>query len=203
MGRNTTGSITTGQAMRIELNYLFKNGYLVKNSHVSGNISWNNGSKISIQSVFTESQKYIILNYTVTDRYSGQKSDYEETIYFDSVPSNLGKGHIYYFICPESGQRCKILYMCYGSHKFKARKAYKYRIYYFLQVQSKKFYNNERYFQVEKKLNKLGTERKSYYYNGQPTKRLKRKMKLQQDLEKLDSIRFEFFSEYLAAQLMG
>lgn len=203
MGRNTTGSITTGQAMRIELKYLFKNGYLVKNGHVSGNLSWNNGSSISIKSAFTESQKNIILTYTVTDRNSGQKSNYEETIYFDSVPSNLGKGRIYYFVCPESGQRCKILYMCYGSHVFKARKAYHNRIYYELQVQSKQYYYNERYFQVEKMLNKLYSERKSYYYKGRPTKRLKKLKKLQQDIVKLDQIRFLNFSSFLVAQLMG
>lgn len=196
MGRYTTGYISTGQAMRIELNYLFKKGYIKKNCHISGSLSWNNGNSINIETIYTNEEKYILLKYTNTS-WEGEKKHIETKIQLFAIPSNLGKGEVLYFICPQSGRLCRILYKCYGSLIFKCRRAYSIRIYYSTQMQSKHFYYNEKYFQVEKMLNKLESERRSYYYKGKPTKRLNKIIKLQQDLESLDSIRFNFLQNFL------
>jgi hypothetical protein len=200
MGRHTTGIITTGQACRIELKYLLKQGYIQKDCRIPRTLSWSDGSSMQIYSVYTNSEKYIKLTYTLTERATGKKFEYDYEIELVEIPSNLGKGNVLFFVCPESYNRCRILYRCYGYHKFKCRKAYRTRIYYNLQIQSEHYYNNERYFRTEEKLNKLESERRSYYYKGKPTKRLKRILKLQQDLQRLDSIRFSFFSEYLISQ---
>ena len=41
MGRSATGIETTWSSRRLDLKFLFKNGYLQKNKTLSGKIEWN------------------------------------------------------------------------------------------------------------------------------------------------------------------
>lgn len=195
MGRNSSGKVTTSGAYRIELSHLFKAGYIRKGCKISGNLSWNNGSNISIYSELTKEKQFIRLAYQMKDS-SGeiQKLDYQ--IRLDSIPSNLGKGEIYYFICPRSGRRIRILYRCYGSHYFKARKAYQIRIFYQSQISSKKDYHNSRYFEAERKLEECYQVQRKSHYQGKETRLLKRINFLEAKKEILDQRRFLDFGKY-------
>lgn len=185
MGRNTSGYISTGQALRIELSLLIKQGYIRKGFKTSSTIDWTNGASIGIRTEYTSTNKYIQLDYCI-ETAEGIKQTYSRIIELFAVPSNLGKGEILYFICPESGRMCRILYKCYGSHVWKSRKAYRNRIYYLKQMLSKRSYYLESYLNTEKQLTNLLSQRRSYYYMGRPTKRLQRIKKLQKDLARLD-----------------
>ena len=59
MGRFSTGAITTGEAQRIELSWLIKQGWISKGGIISGTLSWNNGSEISINTEIKEGKGYI------------------------------------------------------------------------------------------------------------------------------------------------
>ena len=86
------------------------------------------------------------------------------------------KGNIYYFICPISGKRCKILYMGYGSNYFKCRKAYQNRIYYPCQLSSRLNLHNDIYWRVERQLENLYPKHPKTHYKGnltRPQKRIK------------------------------
>lgn len=191
MGRYTTGYVCTSEVMRIELSLLIKQGYIRKGCKVSGTLSWSNGSQVSIRSEYTSTKKYISLHYSITTA-EGITLQYDRCIQLISIPSNLGKGEIIYFICPASGRRCRILYKCYGSHIWKSRQAYTGRIYYLKQMLTKRSYYLEAYLEAEKQLAQLLSERKSYTYKGKPTKRLQRIEKLQKDMERFDALTWQY-----------
>jgi hypothetical protein len=62
--------------------------------------------------------------YTLT-KPSGEEFKLDYKIQLTSIPSNLGRGEVLYFVCPTSGRRARILYRAYGSHYFKSRQAYR------------------------------------------------------------------------------
>ncbi|GAB3494013.1 hypothetical protein GCM10027341_09660 [Spirosoma knui] len=181
MGRNSTGAYTTGDCLRIELSYLLKAGYLIRGKLTSGTLSWNwNGQPTGSISIFCiwpiepAKRPSIQLVYTVTDRTTGEKEDRNDTVYLEARPSNLGKGDVLYFICPSSGQRCRILYKAYGCPIWKSRQSYQHRIYYRAQQSSKREKANNRFWQLEDHIKKLQGKRKAGTYRGKPTKRAER-----------------------------
>lgn len=201
MGRHTTGSLTTNEVYRIELSYLLKRKFIQKGRTIEFILRWNNGSKISVVSCYIADEIWLKLHYTVTD-YEGKKHDYDYKIHLTENPSNLGIGNVLYFICPNSGNLCRILYKCYGSHIWKSRKAYKYRIYYPCQVSSKLSYFNDRYWQIDKKLENLKIKRRNYYYKNNKTKRLKRIERLIQSQARFDNLRWTIgLPQWLRANL--
>jgi len=189
MGRYSTGAITTIEVCRIELKFLLKQGLIKKNCKINASLSWNNESNISIYSSYTEQEKYIRLKYTLTETSTGNKFEYDYNIELIEKPSNLGKGKVLYFVCPETNNNCRILYRCYGYHKWKSRKAYKNRIYYESQTCSKYDYFNKRYWQLDKQIKKLKTQRKSYLYKDLVTKKYIRLQRLKGLQKKYDYLR--------------
>lgn len=198
MGRPSTGAWTTDQSLRIELSYLLKSRYLVRGKLTTGSLSWhcngNPSGNINILSSWLtgEGQRpYIRLSYTVTDRTTGVKEDRDDMIYLEARPSNLGKGEVLYFICPSSGQRCRILYKAYSCPIWKSRASYQHRIYYPSQQSSKHEYFNNRYWQLEKQIKGLEGKRRAGTYRGKPTKRAKRVERLNFFQEVADHARWQ------------
>ena len=95
-----------------------------------------------------------------------------------SIPSNLGKGHVWYFLCPLTGKRCRNLYLV--GERFLHREAF-----------TGCLYEKQTYSSSRRSLNKLfekafGAETlyaqlyKNHFkthYAGKPTKRYERLMK--------------------------
>jgi hypothetical protein len=102
----------------------------------------------------------------------------EYKIYFTSAPSNLGRGKVYYFVCPISNKRARILYKCYGSLYWKHREAYNNRIYYDSQLYSKKYYTNGRFWDLTHDLEELNKRIVKTHYKGKETHLIKRRNKL-------------------------
>ncbi len=190
MGRNSTGAITTGAVQRIEISYLLKKGFIKKGCKVSGTLSWSNGSTIGFQSEYSYEGMYLKLNYANTNGYSGEVTHHEYMIQLKTIPSNLGKGKVLYFVCPETGRKARILYKCYGSLIWKCRTAYQNRIYYNSQISSKLNYHNTRYWNLNEKLNILDTGFMKSHYQGKVTSRKQRIMKLKIQRQRHDDLRF-------------
>jgi hypothetical protein len=202
MGRYSTGAITTGEALRLEINCLFKDGYIEKGCVVSASISWTSGANIIIRTDFTNPQPFITLNYTHTGR-DGVKQSINYVVNIEGVPSNLGSGLNYYFVCPFTGKRAKILYSCYGSPYFKSRGAYKNRIYYRPQISSKLNYHNDRYWQLDKEIDKLQKQRRKEVYKGKKTRLTNRIERLKKQRDGFDTIRWGMMPKALLKQLGG
>lgn len=189
MGRRTTGALTTDEVIRIELSYLLKNKFIQKGNMLSFTLSWTNGSSISVVSCYKPDDIWLQLIYTVTE-YDGQKFKYDYKIYLTEKPSNLSVGSVLYFVCPRSGNLCRILYKCYGSHIWKSRGSYQNRIYYSCQTSSKLDYFNDRYWKIDKMLKKLRPKRGNYYYKNVKTKRQQRIDRLEQQQIYFDNLRW-------------
>lgn len=206
MGRHSTGAETCEGSKRIDLSFLLKLKHFQKDRSISGTIKWTDKhggdcGNIHIISYHTDEEKYLQLKYTLTDHRTQQKIDYDYKIMLTSVPSNLGKGEVLYFLCPETGKRCKILYMAYGSHKWKSRAAYPHRIYYDSQTSAKKSIENDRYWAITKRLEKLEGQRyQKLTYKGQPTKRALLLERLRKEQAYYDRVRWGLHNFPLSLQ---
>lgn len=110
-----------------------------------------------------------------------------------SIPSNLGKGRMYYFICPFTHKWCKYLYMGYGSPYFKSREAYSHRIYYASQLSSRLNKPNDIYWRLERQLEVLRPLHPKNHYKGTVTKAQQRIARLEQKKYVHDEIRWRVF----------
>ena len=114
MGRQTTGALTTREAIRIELSYLIKMGMIKKGLQLSTSLSWNNNHSIRIETSYgIEAENYIRLIYILTDR-EGNTRNYDYKIRIVTVASNLRRGEILYFLCPITFKKCRILYRSFS-----------------------------------------------------------------------------------------
>lgn len=104
---------------QVSVSFLNKYGYF-SSFWKSGTITWSrNGEKtgsIGIQSAINENEQYIKFNYTQTDRFSDEKTDFDYKIPLTTSPCRLG-GKRYWFICPWNtngaycGRRVGMLYL--------------------------------------------------------------------------------------------
>ena len=98
-------TMTTNSATRIELSYLLKNGYIQKDRIASAQLSWTDDSSIGFESCYTENDSYIRLKYTNTSYHDDEVTKHDYKIQLVTVPSNLGKGEVLYFVCSFSDTR--------------------------------------------------------------------------------------------------
>jgi hypothetical protein len=173
---------TVGECKRIEISFLRKQGYLEQGCIRSGTLSWSRNGQptgsISISSSIQPEEAYIRLVYSITDR-NGEKTDIDYRIDLVSVPSNLGWGNRWYFLCPFTFKRCSILYKVPDSYYWKHREAFTH-FYYESQLTAascKPFM----FMVYERKQQELleGRKRVRRFYKGKPTR-------LQQRLENYD-----------------
>lgn len=164
--------------------------YLEPGSFKTGTITWSRNGRetgsISISSNMKAERPYIQLSYTFN-----KEESVSYKVRLDSIPSNLGKGKLWYFICPHIGKRCRKLY---GVGKyFLHREAYPNAMYE-SQTYSKKMRELDRYFSLYYSIDDLWSELHSKgfttHYNGKPTKRYKEILsKMKQIKEMKDPLR--------------
>ncbi len=148
MSRRATGKTTIYSIPGIDISYLKGNGAIVPEKTITGTIGWVNNVSIGFESNL-ENDSYIRLAYAC----DGIEKDYK--IVLASIPSNLGKGEIFYFVCPVNASRCRRLYWCEESGIWQSRTAFKERLYYPYQLSSKFNYSNDRYWAIERQLEEL------------------------------------------------
>lgn len=152
------------------ISFLTKNGYLKPNQWQSSIITWSrDGKKTGSISIIvnTESrQPYIELDY------KSNETPINYRVQLISAPSNLGKGVVWYFVCPRTGKRCRKLYL--ADTYFYHRSAFR-GCMYEKQTQSKKsrFLDKtlELYFRTDHLYKQLYKKHFKRHYAGKPTKR--------------------------------
>lgn len=177
MPRHSTFPTTYEERRSFSISDLRKLDYLTPESWKSGILSWSrNGiprGSISI-SVCTYGSPYLQLSYALD-----KTKEVEYKVDMIKVPSNLGKGHVWYFRCPYTQMLCRKLYSIDGY--FMHREAIK--GYYEKQIQSKKYRELERLYGPIYVANKTFEETtKKYFkrwYKGQPTKRYRKILAIQ------------------------
>ncbi len=102
------------------------------------------------------------------------------------MPSNLGKGLIWYFLCPQTNKRCRKLYLIGGY--FLHRTAFK-GCMYKTQTKSKECRQLDKtlgvYFRIDNLYSQLSQKHFKKTYAGKPTKRY---LRIMEQIQKTESI---------------
>ena len=170
----------------VSITFLTKHGYLKPNQLKAGSVHWSrNGENIGSISirVCTHSE-----NLFLELDYKCNQVPIKYKVQLVSVPSNLGKGVIWYFVCPRTGKHCRKLYL--ADTYFYHREAFK-GCMYEKQTQSKKSRYLDKtlgaYFKTDQLYEQLYKKNFKKQYAGKPTKNY---LKLTQQIQKAESVSF-------------
>ena len=172
------------EALQIHISKLKGWGYLDPEQIKSGTLNWSrNGNPIGSISIIANTQSkhpYIELDY----KYRGEPRNYK--VYLTSTPSNLNRGEIWYFICPQTKKRCRKLYSIGGY--FLHREAFN-GCMYETQTQSKKYRQLDKtlgaYFKSDNLYSELYKKNFKKTYAGKPTKKY---LRIMEQIQKAESI---------------
>jgi len=168
----------------VSISFLTKHGYLKPNQRHCSIITWSiNGNKtasISIRINTDTESPYLELDY------KSNETPINYRVQLISVPSNIGKGVVWYFICPNTGKRCRKLYL--ADTYFYHRSAFR-GCMYEKQTQSKKSRQLDKtlgvYFQTDQLFEQLYKKHFKKSYAGKPTKKY---LRLMEQIHKTESI---------------
>ncbi len=176
------------EALQISITKLKEWKYLNPEQMKSGSLTWSkNGNKTGSISILINTgseQPYIELDY----KYNDEPRKYKVKLV--TIHSNLGKGFIWYFLCPKTNKRCRKLYLIGGY--FLHREAFR-GCMYECQTRSKTWRewdtNYGSYFDLDRCYEEIYSKHFKKYYRGKPTKRyskLKRKIEVCDRLSAID-----------------
>lgn len=159
----------------ISISDLKRWGYLKPEQYLSGVVTWYKGegeSKRVLASISISVNTYSE-NPFIELKYLHNETPIHYQVELTAIPSNLGKGVVWYFICPKTGTRCRKLHLVGGY--FYHRSAFKGWLYE-KQKHSHKTRNLFKYFEVIFGNGEPGKPIRTHYA-GKPTKRYLKEMK--------------------------
>lgn len=182
MGRKRTGN-SLYQPIQLTTKVLFDNGLLPVITVHKANLTWKGGDAIQLSAYKTEQGTHLQFEYSYSNATMDGLEHLDYTIDLTPVPSNLGNGQVWYFICPTTGKRCRKLYLNPQTYTFTSRAAFPKGWYYPSQRHSK--YNRwlERYFKLEEEIKALEQQPHRKTYRGQPTRTARHLQALKEKLE--------------------
>lgn len=168
MPRLPTFPVLFDEVIQIKIADLRRLGFFQnKDKYVSSKqICWTDGetetASIWVILVMDPVRPCVEISY----RVRGQ--DVKSLIRLESKPSNLGKGKCWYFICPATNKRCRVLYgigdYFYSRHAFPSAM-------YSTQTESKRWRDMRILFEIWGAREKLYSKNSRTHYKGKPTKR--------------------------------
>jgi hypothetical protein len=186
MGRDSTGAKTTDSVLSLKLKDLIKSGLFYKGREVEVSINFGNGYCVLATLYNSDYDCYLIIEDSIS----------KYIIQIQKVPSNLGNGFVKYFVCPLTNKRCRTLYKTFQSNRFLSKECYK-KLYYKSQLFSKSYRENDRYWDITRKIKTLESSVVKSHYNGKPTKLKERIERLKAKQRYLDSIRWGKAEEFI------
>jgi len=170
MPKPYTSPILYDELKTVSISFLKSHKYLEPGVFKGGTITWSrNGvetGNISIKVNTFSENPYMELDYKCN------QTPINYRVQLVSIPSNLGKGVVWFFICPRTGKRCRKLH-CADTY-FYHRSAFR-GCFYEKQVQSHKYRNLGKQFGllfgIDKVYEEIYSKHFKKHYNGKPTKR--------------------------------
>ena len=170
MAKTPTFPTLFDEVLQINISKLKEWKYLNPEQLKNGTLTWsrhgNEIGSISIKVNTLSKQPYIELDY----KHNEEPRKYKVKLV--SIPSNLSKGKIWYFLCPQTNKRCRKLYLISGC--FLHREAFK-GCMYECQTYSKNWRQMGKvfgaYFEAEECYEEIYSKHFKKSYNGKPTKR--------------------------------
>ena len=176
------------EVLQISISKLKEWGYLKPRQIISGTIRWSRNEK-EMANISIKVDTYS--NYIELD-YNCNKEPVNYRINLVSLPSNIGKGEVWYFECLHTKKRCRKLYLV-GKY-FLHRKAFK-GCMYDIQTQSKDERTQTKMIETVFRTDKLYEQLYGKYfkrsYSGKPTKKYIRLMKKIQQAESIPAYEVE------------
>jgi hypothetical protein len=156
------------EVLQINISKLKEWGYLEPNQIKNGSLHWSrNGNPTGSISIKVDSNEMILeLDY----KFKDEPRNYNVDIV--SIPSNLGKGEIFYFVCPHTKKKCRILYCINGY--FLHREAFNncmYESQTFSQSNRALIKEYEIHFKADDLYSAMNKKNFKKFYAGKPTKR--------------------------------
>lgn len=175
------------EALQISISKLKEWEYLKPEQIRNGVITWSrNGNQtgsISIRVKTYGERPYIELDF----KYRDEPRNYKVRLV--SVPSNLGNGLMWFFLCPQTNKRCRKLYSIGGY--FLHREAFN-GCMYESQTQSKKYRELVKslgaHFKIDDLYSQLYNKHINKTYAGKPTKRY---LRIMEQIQKAESIPYQ------------
>mgnify|MGYP000280052869 CR=1 FL=1 len=177
MPRYSSYPVLLDEVLTLKIKNLKNYGLIEKGKIFKRSIRWSSsrGSKSEILVKVDNVRNVVTLKYTA----DGTKICYD--VLLITKTSNLGKGQVYYFLCPNTNKLCRNLYLAnnYFLHRTASKGAM-----YDCQTQSKisrsliKTFSV--YFKIDECYNEIYSKNFKTFYKGKPTKRylaLKNKIK--------------------------
>ena len=138
-------------------------------------------------------EPYVKLNYTLTNRNSGNKTDYDYDVPLETTDCNFG-GERYWFVCPSCCERAGVLYLppgneyfwCWGCHN--------------LSYQSRNCSGMESLGITYRKIEKLQSQIKRWSYQSRPTRKVRKLLSLERKVGVL-SVQAQEHIDKFAARL--
>jgi len=189
MGRQYTGADYTTSAYQLDTGQLRRSGVIVEGSTVRATMTWPDGPTVEMESTWTEQERSLFLKFRL-EEYREEPIEWTQRIHLQTNPSNLGQGEVLYFTCPRTGKRCRKIYRAYHSRGFYHREAFHRPLYYPVQASSLYKKPDRQFCSVERSLEKLKAKRSTSTYLGKPTRRSLRTNKLQEELYRLEELRW-------------
>lgn len=172
MGRYSTSPHLYDECLTLSTTKFKEWGYLEESQIRNATVSWTSrfsSSKITIR--VDTFKNTVLLDYSS----NGEPHKYE--VKLTKMKSNLGKGYLWFFLCPVTNKRCRKLY--FGNGLFLHRTVFKGM--YEKQTRSKTYRSLDKYFangiDLEKCYDELDSKYFKSHYRGKPTKRYLRLMK--------------------------
>ncbi|MBA4851525.1 hypothetical protein [Emticicia sp. BO119] len=177
----------------ISISSLIKSGNLQPNKNTSGTIFWNRyaqkASSVSFILNTYLNNPYLELNYL----NNGKPIHYRVKLIF--LKSNIGRGIVWYFICPKTGKRCRKLY---GINAYFLHRSAFEGCMYKKQAQSKKDREFDKIFgdsfQANQLLDQIYKKNLKKTYKGRPTKKY---LKLLNQLEFINNFSADKYEKLL------
>ena len=157
------------EVQSLSIKDLNKLSYLKLGSTRSGTITWScQGEQTASIGIKVDMRDF----YYVEFDYKCNGSEYNYHVQLVSLPSNLGFGEVWYFLCRFTGKRCRKLHLI--SERFMHRSALPSGMY-SKQTRSKQWRNMDKifgnYFDNDELYRELYSKNFKKFYKGKPTKR--------------------------------
>lgn len=176
MGRLSTFPILLNECRTIDISNLKRWGCIKPGVRVSNTINWNYNGHREASISFTVDMQAESPHLKLTYLSCGRLISYK--VMLIAVPANIGKGIVWFFICPKTGKRCRKLYLI--NSFFLHRSAFTGCLYekqtYSHKIRNK-FKYHEKVFGVEEIYDQLDSKYFKTQYAGRPTRRYLQLMK--------------------------
>lgn len=155
---------------RISLTTLISGGFIKEDQNIYCNYSWRRDGE-----VLGDIGLYIYMppgGEHIQLKYNSNKEPIEYTVRLVSVPSNLGRGKVWYFLCPHTLKRCRYLHAVdkYFLHREVTQGMYEIQTY----SHRGRLYNKALRGGSDDFYEEINRPYFKKYYRGKPTRRYKR-----------------------------